>query len=265
MNKLVKTIIDGGVEIWYQWNDLHIGQRIALGKYEPYLTKLMIEILKQVQDDETVFVDVGANIGYYSLLAAKKGARVIAIEPEKTNFEILEKNVKKNGLEKKIKMIRAGAGRKNTWAKIEKSKVNFGAHKLKSGRGKIKIIRLDDVIKEKVEVIKIDVEGMEGEVVAGAKNLIKKWQPTIIFEYGISLRNRQLIKFLSKIYGEIYAIDEYCQMYWLVEAKKLEKFAGNLMVKKNLGWEWGQIKNVDWRKVIKKYLVYNQLWRKLKI
>lgn len=255
MNKLVKTVIGGEVKIYYQWNDRHIGQRIALGKYEPYLTKLILEKV----DKNSTFVDVGANIGYYSLLSVKKGARVWAIEPDEDNFAILKKNVKENGLDKKIKLIKAGAGSKNAWAKIERSEVNFGAHKLINRKGDVKIIRLDDVIKEKVDVIKIDVEGMEAKVVAGAKNLIKKWQPIIFFEYGINLRNGGLLNFLSKIYGGIFVIDEYAQFYRPAEVKKLKNYEGNLMVKKNLGWEWGQVKNVDWKKVIKKILRYNGL------
>lgn len=58
--------------------------------------------------------------------------------------------------------------------KIEKSKENLGAHKLVTGVGKTKIIRLDDVIKEKIGLIKIDVEGIETEVVKGAQKLIEK-------------------------------------------------------------------------------------------
>jgi len=247
MKKLTSTIYRG-VKIWYQWDDLHIGQRIALGKYEPYLTNLILEKVNKGD----VFVDVGANIGYYSLLAAKKGARVYAIEPEEKNLAVLEKNVKENNLEENIKLVKAGAGEKKGWAEIRKSESNFGAHKLKKGGGKVKIIRLDDLIKEKVNVMKIDVEGMEAEVVKGAQKLIKKWKPTIFFEYGINSRNRKLLDFLSNIYGKIFAIDEYVQFYRLKDIKKLKNFRGNLMVKKNLGWEWGQIKDIQIKKWIKK-------------
>jgi len=63
---------------------------------------------------------------------------------------------------------------------IKRSKVNPGSTQSGGGREvKIKMIRLDDLIKEKVDVIKIDVEGMEAEVIKGARNLIEKWKPII--------------------------------------------------------------------------------------
>ncbi len=71
MKKLVKTIFKNTV-FWYQWDDKFIGQRIALGKYEPYLAKLILEKIKP----ESVMVDVGANIGYYSLLAGKTAKKI---------------------------------------------------------------------------------------------------------------------------------------------------------------------------------------------
>ena len=94
--------------------------------------------------------------------------------------------------------------------------------------------------------------------------MIKKWQPTIFFEYGVNLRNGELLNFLSNIYGGIFVIDEYRQFYRLAEVKSLKNYKGNLMVKKNLKWEWKQIKDIDRKKVVKKILGYNGLWRKLK-
>jgi FkbM family methyltransferase len=60
-------------------------------KHEPVTTEWL-----QVESDH-IFVDVGAHIGRYTLLAAASGARVIAIEPEPSNFALLERNVKLNG------------------------------------------------------------------------------------------------------------------------------------------------------------------------
>ena len=89
--KLKKARIFGKYKFFYLENDRYIGQRIALEKYEPYETQL---ILRQAKVGDTV-VDVGANIGYYTVLLADKigkTGKIYAFEPDKTNFEILKKN-----------------------------------------------------------------------------------------------------------------------------------------------------------------------------
>ena len=95
--KLLKSKIFEKYVFNYLPDDKYVGQRIALEKYEPYETEL---ILKQVKSGD-IIVDVGANIGYYTVLFAdkvgKKG-KIIAIEPDPINFEILQKNIKENKL-----------------------------------------------------------------------------------------------------------------------------------------------------------------------
>ena len=248
MKKLVKTIFKNTV-FWYQWDDKYIGQRIALGKYEPYLTKLILEKIKP----ESMMVDVGANVGYYSLLAGKRTKKVYAIEPEELNFSILKKNAQSSGL-KNVELIKAAAGDRQGRVVIKRSKVNPGAHKVVGSGGEIKMIRLDDLIKEKVDVIKIDVEGMEAEVIKGARNLIEKWKPIIFLEYGVNDRDKKMIEFLRQVYGSIFWIDEYGQTYRKISDGELDEMEGNLMVKKGLGWEWGQVKDIRVKKWIKRWI-----------
>lgn len=248
MKKLVKTIFQNTV-FWYQWDDKYIGQRIALGKYEPYLTKLILGKITP----ESVVIDVGANVGYYSLLAGKIAKKVYAIEPEELNFSILKKNTQSNGF-KNIKLIKVAAGNRQGKVVIKRSKINPGAHKVVMERGEIKMIRLDDLIKEKVDVIKIDVEGMEAEVIRGAKNLIEKWRPIIFLEYGVNGRDKKMIKFLRRMYGVIYWIDEYGQTYRKISDGELERATGNLMMKEEDEWEWGQVKDIRIKKWIKRWI-----------
>lgn len=220
--KLQKCLIDGG-KFWYREDDKYIGQRIALGKYEPYLTKM---ILRQAWD--SIVVDVGANIGYYTVLLGKKAKKVYAFEPEKVNFEILEKNIKENKLEN-VKLFKMAAGSKKDKGYLMKDKRNFGNNRINNYQLRIKnyesikIVRLDDLIKEKVDLIKIDTQGWEPEVIAGAKNLIKKYHPKIFFEWSLEMYRQAKLNyqamwdFLEEEYGKIYYIDEYIQIYYPVK------------------------------------------------
>jgi FkbM family methyltransferase len=171
--KLRRAKIGEKINFFYLENDRYIGQRAAVGKYEPYETQL---ILRQAKVGGTV-IDVGANIGYYTLILADKvgkNGKVYAFEPDKINFEILEKNIKENKL-KNVVAIKAAIGSKNESKILYKSEENLGDHKLykpktpAKKREKVKIVRLDSFIKEKMDLIKIDTQGWEPEVIEGAK------------------------------------------------------------------------------------------------
>lgn len=135
------------------------------------------------------FIDVGANVGMYSVRVAnrlKNKGMVVSIEPESENFEALLKNIEVNQL-KNIIPINAACFSKNTPLKLYIAKFP-GQHSL-YGKGeyiKTKARKLDDILKEHkikdVRLIKIDVEGAEVEVIKGANKTISKYKPLIIFE-----------------------------------------------------------------------------------
>ncbi len=250
--ELKKCKIFGKYKFFYLENDRYIGQRVALEKYEPYETQL---ILRQVKTGD-VIVDVGANIGYYTVLLADKvgkNGKVYAFEPDKTNFEILKKNIKENNL-KNIVAVNAAAGSKNGKSFLYKSRENFGDHKLKTPpistksksppleeREVIQVIKLDDYFKKepsfakasegrrKVDLIKIDTQGWEPEVIEGAKNLISKNKPVMFLEYSpasyklAKLDGKKMMIFLRKIYPKIWWIDEWLYIYRNLSQKKINK------------------------------------------
>jgi FkbM family methyltransferase len=138
-----------------------------------------------------VFIDIGANIGRYVIIVSKhlKSGSVIAIEPEKNNFEILKKNI---GLNKLSNVIL-----KNLACSDKVGKIYFyidgfssGGHSIKPKKGfrkiYVKTSRVDRILAElkikRVDLIKIDVEGAEAEVLKGAIKTLKKYHPKIIFE-----------------------------------------------------------------------------------
>ena len=257
--KLNKTKIFGKYIFYYLPNDKYIGQRIALEKYEPYETKL---ILKQTKKGDVV-VDVGANIGYYTILLADKvgkNGKVYAFEPDKLNFEILVKNIKANNL-KNVIAVNAAVGRKNETKVLYKSEENLGDHKLfndqflisnvetiqnppvgkptsslkKGGSLKTKsevvnIIKLDNFLKDqRVDLMKIDTQGWEPEVIEGVKKIIKRDKPIIFLEYSpasytqAKLDGNKMMKFLRNIYPNIWWIDELLYVYKNLSQGKIDK------------------------------------------
>jgi FkbM family methyltransferase len=276
-SKLIKTKL-AGMDFWYRGDDKYVGQRIALGKYEEYETSLM---LRQVRCDSVV-VDVGANIGYYTLLMAQKAKRVYAIEPEGGNFEILKKNVTANKL-KNVVLIKAAAGEKKGEMRLIKDKENFGNHRLKSLSAKaaspieereklekVSVIRLDDIFeKERVDLIKIDVQGWESAVIEGAKNIIKRDSPTLFLEYwpeGMKeskLDGGKMLTFLKTVYKKIWQIDDYLHVYKeignVINVNEKTGYADLWMGKElEFGDYLSMLKNVNYKNIIKGIIGYGK-------
>jgi len=205
------------MKFWYQENDTYIGQRVALDKYETYERKLM---LRQVNSGSIV-VDVGANIGYYTLLLAQKCRKVYAIEPEKNNFEILAKNVAENNLDNVV-LLNVAAGSRSETRRLVRDEDNFGNHRLSSGKGNIvEVVKLDEILKDeqKIDLIKIDTQGWEPEVIMGAIKIIARDSPTLFLEYwpeGIKeagLDGERMWKQLRKRYKNIWQINDKYNIY----------------------------------------------------
>lgn len=148
--------------------------------YEPVETTLLKKLLQPGQ----TFVDVGANIGYYTLLAARivgpKG-KVYAFEPDLTNFTLLKKNITANGYTNVVAVNQALSS-KTGKAKLYLSPSNRGDHRIydsHDGRPSVEIqaASLDGYFKKldkKVHFIKMDVQGAEAAALAGMKGLIRK-------------------------------------------------------------------------------------------
>lgn len=123
-------------------------------------------------DPDGVVVDIGANIGAFSLQAASIGARKIySIEPEPKNFAELESNVKLNNFKDKIFTFQLGIGNFIGKAIISDE---GGDSTFKDGKPgtEVDILTLDKFFEdnqiENVNVLKIDVEGAEPEVILSA-------------------------------------------------------------------------------------------------
>ncbi|WP_308992640.1 FkbM family methyltransferase [Mariniflexile litorale] len=134
----------------------------------------LIEHLKK----EDVFVDVGANLGHYSLLASGIcKAKTIAIEPIESTIYKLEKNVALNELEDVVTILKNGVGDKKEILNFTTNRTVMNSVSLEENKNtiKIEVLTLNELLKnESPTFIKIDVEGYEYKVLNGALDILEK-------------------------------------------------------------------------------------------
>jgi len=128
-----------------------------------------------------VIVDIGANIGIFAVKAAKKvgkSGKIIAIEPEKRNLEFLKKNIEVNDLNNVI-IVSKGVWSERTTRKLFLR--GLGGHSFLRRSESYDDINLDtldnilkDLIIEKINFIKMDIEGAEIEALKGANTTLEK-------------------------------------------------------------------------------------------
>lgn len=145
------------------------------------------DLVRDLLRPADIVVDVGANIGYYSLLAAGivgPGGRIIAFEPEPDNLVELRMNVERNGLGMaEIRPVAVGACA-GTVSFLRGINGGVTGHAGEGGAPTVRVpmVALDDVLEGHVDAIKIDVEGYEGEVLEGARRIIERCKPRLFVE-----------------------------------------------------------------------------------
>lgn len=174
------------------------GQKLFLDKEDSLMLSIKnndhelteIKFLKQIIKNGDTVLDLGANIGVYTLIFAKlvgKSGHVFAFEPDPTNFEILSKNVKENKHEN-VTLVQKAVSEKNDRIKLFVSKRNHASHRIFDSEEKRNSIEVDVItldtyfkkIKNPINFIKMDVEGVEGATLLGASNIIKNSKDLVI-------------------------------------------------------------------------------------
>lgn len=137
--------------------------------------------------DSDLFIDIGANIGSYTLLGAKEiEAKTISIEPIPKTFKRLEDNLRLNKIEKNVTALNIGLGSEKGELKFTKS-LDTGNHvamRNEKNTINVPVEKFDDIIiVKKMTLVKIDVEGFETEVLKGMSNsLSSEFLKAIIIE-----------------------------------------------------------------------------------
>lgn len=189
-------------------NKIYLDSLDVLNLSKPqYRESALVEILKKEIKKGYNILDLGANIGYYTFLladlAGSKG-KVFAFEPSPENFNLLKKNVEANNY-KNIILENAGVSDKTGIAKLylygpltNSLGTNIYPEQKKIDSVIVKIVRLDDFFKnyiDRIDFIKIDIEGAEGMALKGMRNLlIKNKDVKLITEFApVALRKTSFI------------------------------------------------------------------------
>jgi FkbM family methyltransferase len=169
-----------------------LGRHLAkYGTHEWPLTQWMSDHLA-ASPHRGIFIDIGANLGWHTIQAAQHGSveTVIAFEPDAFNAWLLDRNLTLNGIDKVVINACAVGAQRGT-ARIHRYKSsNYGRHSLLADYGygsrTVPITDLDAALDalglrdRRVLIIKIDVEGYEPAVIAGAKQTLARTDVMII-------------------------------------------------------------------------------------
>jgi FkbM family methyltransferase len=152
---------------------------MAMGEYESQTTSLFEQILKPGM----VVVDVGAHVGYFSLIAARQvgpTGRVFAFEPDPINYELLQRNIELNGYTN-VTAVNAAVADVVGSRTLFQTALDSGRHSTyhhglpESGSVEVDTWTLDAFLETKdwppVDLVKVDVEGAEVDVLNGMTGL----------------------------------------------------------------------------------------------
>jgi len=195
-----------GFEMYVSPSDLAVGKHIhAARTYETHVTAA----LKKSLGPGMVFIDIGANIGYFSLLAARlvgKEGRVISFEPFQQNVQLLHASLKLNGFDN-IEVYPFAVADKNALLAYDNMGSNGVVSEVANDLSSLLLttlvwsVTLDSLLRHipRIDVIKIDVEGAEYLAMSGGLDLLKKCCPTIFSEF-----SPPALEIVSKVSAEIY-------------------------------------------------------------
>jgi FkbM family methyltransferase len=205
-------------ELWEYYRDRRIARPVTLRWYERLRMRLTLGndmslcvyvggsfepnefvLLGKILTPEMVFVDGGANDGFYSLFAARRVGpmgRVLAIEPSAREFKRLGENVRLNQLAN-VTTVCAALGEREASAQLavavqgHEGQNSLGKHISNPGvatlrQETVRVTALDTLVRtyalERVDVVKLDVEGSELAALRGARETIERHRPLIQLE-----------------------------------------------------------------------------------
>ncbi len=255
-NELIFTIRENGLLVKPILNDHRSApfEILNFGDYE----KKELNITKSLFKDGQTFLDIGSNIGWYSLNIATfyKNSEIYAFEPMLKPFEIMNENVKLNNLSN-IKTFNYGLSdceQLETFYYYPEGTVNASLknlqNKAKIKKQKIMVYTLDSIVRKndlKVDFIKCDVEGAEIKVLKGGLETLKKYKPILFLE----ILRKWTKKFDYDSNDIIKILEDLGYSCFVVRENKLKKI--NKITKNTIDTNFFFLNNIKHKETIRKF------------
>ena len=199
-------------KIYAMTDDTAVGQTIiSTRSYEPHVTDAIVKHLKFGD----VFLDLGANIGYFTMLAAsivKDAGKVISFEPNQYNRQLLYASIVENqfnnitvypfAVSDSQQILRLMTSGSNGWVvELSDESVNYQF---------VQSVILDELLEseKQINVVKMDIEGHEPIALRGMAQIIKKHRPIIFTEFHPYAVGEGYLKQLTEHNYRLFIIEE---------------------------------------------------------
>lgn len=206
-NGLVKTKYG---HLIFNKNDMYIGK--GLQKYGEW-SEGEVVVFKQMCKPGGVVIEVGANIGVHTTVLAQlvgNGGRVLAFEPQRLVFQTLCGNIAINSLQN-VECFNCGVSSKPGTLFVPSPAPdrtnNFGGIRMNDRQQgqRVPVVTLDQIFNyPRLDLIKIDVEGMEQDVIQGGAGLINKFKPILYVENDQKEKSKPLIELIQSFGYKLY-------------------------------------------------------------
>lgn len=183
----------GAFCIYTACGDAAVGQHVCAGDYEPDVTSVFRQLLRPGMG----VLDLGANIGWFTMLAASlvgDTGWVVAVEPNPANVKLLEASRRANGFGQ-VTACQVAAGRDPGLLVLNTSHSNGTTSGLPDdanallGAEIVPCVRADSLVPpgRRVDLVKVDVEGAEYNALLGCREIVAAWRPAIVSEFSPGL------------------------------------------------------------------------------
>jgi FkbM family methyltransferase len=210
---------------------------LRFGGYEREVESTLSELVTK----ETTFIDVGANLGYFTIFCSRLAQEVYAFEPVPAEFERLSKNIGLNNL-KNVRAFQCAVSKERTRLRFFESKISDGhdstVRRFEHDRSIfVDAVTLDETVEPSARnvVMKVDAEGSEMDVLLGAMKLIRSGKVSaIVLEWArpiypnvANLRERFA---LYSTLGSVEVLDSRLGSYVVRERQEIPEFC-NLLIR----------------------------------